>query len=162
MTFSSENILLIGSLLLFISTVASKTTFKFGIPSLILFLIVGMLAGSDGPGGIYFDDPEASQFLGVVALTFILFSGGLDTKLESIRPVMKDGIALATIGVLITAVLVGVFSSYLLGFTLTEGLLLGAVVSSTDAAAVFSILKSRNVGLKGNVRPLLEFESGSN
>ena len=162
MTFSSENILLIGSLLLFISTVASKTTFKLGIPSLILFLIVGMLAGSDGPGGIYFDDPKAAQFLGVVALTFILFSGGLDTKLESIRPIMKDGIALATIGVLITAILVGLFSSYILGFTWIEGLLLGAVVSSTDAAAVFSILKSRNVGLKGNVRPLLEFESGSN
>jgi cell volume regulation protein A len=162
MTFSAENILLIGSLLLFISTVASKTTFKLGIPSLILFLIVGMLAGSDGLGGIYFDDPKSSQFLGVVSLTFILFSGGLDTKLESIRPIMKDGIALATIGVLITAVLVGIFSAYVLGFTWTEGLLLGAVVSSTDAAAVFSILKSRNVGLKGNVRPLLEFESGSN
>jgi cell volume regulation protein A len=162
MTFSAENILLIGSLLLFISTVASKTTFKLGIPSLILFLIVGMLAGSDGLGGIYFNDPQSAQFLGVVALTFILFSGGLDTKLESVRPVMKDGIALATIGVLITAVLVGIFSAYVLAFTWTEGLLLGAVVSSTDAAAVFSILKSRNVGLKGNVRPLLEFESGSN
>jgi cell volume regulation protein A len=162
MTFSAENILLIGSVLLFVSTVASKTTFKLGIPSLILFLIVGMLAGSDGLGGIYFNDPHSAQFLGVVALTFILFSGGLDTKLESVRPVMKDGIALATIGVLITAVLVGIFSAYVLAFTWTEGLLLGAVVSSTDAAAVFSILKSRNVGLKGNVRPLLEFESGSN
>jgi cell volume regulation protein A len=128
----------------------------------VLFLFVGMLAGSDGPGGIYFNDPKAAQFLGITALTFILFSGGLDTKLESVRPIMKDGIALATIGVLITAVLVGVFSMYVLDFTLLEGLLLGAVVSSTDAAAVFSILKSRNVGLKGHVRPLLEFESGSN
>lgn len=162
MTFSSENIMLIGSVLLFISIIASKTSFKLGIPTLILFLIVGMLAGSDGPGGIAFDDAHTAQFLGVVALTFILFSGGLDTKLESIRPVMKDGISLATIGVLITAMLTGVFAAYLLGFTMVEGLLLGAVVSSTDAAAVFSILRSRSVGLKGNVRPLLEFESGSN
>lgn len=162
MSFSSENILLLGSMLLFISIIASKTSFKLGIPTLILFLIVGMLAGSDGPGGIYFDDPETAQFLGVVALNFILFSGGLETKMESVRPVFKDGIALSTIGVLITAALVGVFASYLLGFTMVEGLLLGAVVSSTDAAAVFSILRSRNVGLKGNIRPLLEFESGSN
>ena len=162
MTFSSENILLLGSVLLFVSIIASKTSFKLGIPTLILFLIVGMLAGSDGPGGIAFDDPDTAQILGVVALTFILFSGGLDTKIDSIKPVLKDGISLATIGVLITATLVGVFASYLLGFTLVEGLLLGAVVSSTDAAAVFSILRSRSVGLKGNIRPLLEFESGSN
>jgi len=121
-----------------------------------------MLAGSDGPGGIYFNNPKIAQFLGVVALTFILFSGGLETKWESIRPVVKNGISLATLGVLITALLVGVFSHYLLGISITEGLLLGAVVSSTDAAAVFSILRSRSVGLKGNLRPLLEFESGSN
>ncbi|HMJ68732.1 MAG TPA: potassium/proton antiporter [Cyclobacteriaceae bacterium] len=162
MSFSSENVLLLGSLLLFISIIASKTSFKLGIPTLVLFLIVGMLAGSDGPGGIYFNDAGAAQFLGVVALNFILFSGGLETKMESVRPVLKDGISLATIGVLITALLVGVFVSWLMGYTLIEGLLLGAVVSSTDAAAVFSILRSRNVGLKGNIRPLLEFESGSN
>lgn len=162
MTLTIENILLFGSVLLFISILASKTSFRFGIPALILFLIVGMLAGSDGPGGIYFNDARIAQFLGTVALIFILFSGGLETKLESIRPVLKDGLSLATVGVLITALLVGLFSSYLLGFTLFEGLLLGAIVSSTDAAAVFSILRSRNVGLKGNLRPLLEFESGSN
>lgn len=162
MSFSSENILLLGSLLLFISIIASKTSFKLGIPTLILFLIVGMLAGSDGPGGIYFDDASTAQFLGVVALTFILFSGGLDTKIESIKPVLKDGISLATVGVLVTAVLSGLFASYVLGFTWVEGLLLGAVISSTDAAAVFSILRTRSVGLKGNIRPLLEFESGSN
>lgn len=162
MTFSSENILLLGSLLLFISIIASKTSFKLGIPTLILFLIVGMLAGSDGPGGIYFNDPETAQFLGVIALNFILFSGGLDTKIDSIRPIIKDGIALSTLGVLITAGMVGVFASYILGYTIVEGLLIGAIVSSTDAAAVFSILRTRNVGLKGNIRPLLEFESGSN
>src|SRR6478736_1699577 len=161
-TLSTENILLLGSLLLFISIVASKTSFKFGIPVLVLFLVVGMLAGSDGPGGIYFNDPEVAQFLGVVALTFILFSGGLDTKWESVKPVLRSGIALSTIGVLITALTVGLFSSYVLGIKLVEGLLIGAIASSTDAAAVFSILRSKKMGLKGNLRPLLELESGSN
>jgi len=162
MSFTSENILLIGSLLLFISIISSKTSFRIGIPTLILFLIIGMLAGSDGPGGIYFNDPETAQLLGVIALTFILFSGGLDTKWHSIKPVIKNGLALSTIGVLLTAALVGAFSTYVLGFTMYEGMLLGAIVSSTDAAAVFSILRSKNFGLKGAIRPLLEFESGSN
>jgi len=162
MTLTAENILLLGSILLFLSIIASKTSFKLGIPTLILFLIVGMLAGSEGPGGVYFDDPKTAQFMGVVALTLILFSGGLETKLESIRPVLKDGIALSTIGVLVTAILAGVFASYILGYSLAEGLLLGAIISATDAAAVFSILRTKNLGLKGNLRPLLEFESGSN
>ena len=162
MVFSPENILLIGSVLLFLSIIASKTSYKIGVPTLILFLIIGMLAGSDGPGGIYFNDPEVARLLGVVALTFILFSGGLDTKWESIRPVIRNGISLATFGVLITAVSVGLFSTFIFGFSLREGMLLGAIVSSTDAAAVFSILRSRNVGLKGYTRPLLELESGSN
>ena len=162
MTVSAENILLIGSLLLFLSIIASKTSFKLGIPTLILFLVVGMLAGSDGLGGIYFNDPHMAQFLGVVALTFILFSGGLETKWESIKPILWQGVSLSTLGVLITALSVGIFSSYLLGYSLYEGLLLGAIVSSTDAAAVFSILRSKSIGLKGNLRPTLEFESGSN
>ncbi|MEP6735053.1 MAG: potassium/proton antiporter [Chryseolinea sp.] len=162
MILSAENILLLGSLLLFLSIVASKTSFQLGIPSLILFIAVGMLAGSDGPGGILFNDYKIAELLGVVALNFILFSGGLETKWESIRPILWQGISLSTIGVLITGLAVGIFSSYLLGYTLLEGLLLGAIVSSTDAAAVFSILRSRNVGLKGNLRPTLELESGSN
>ncbi len=162
MTFSPENILLIASLLLLISIVASKTSLKVGVPTLIFFLVIGMLAGSDGLGGIYFNDPESARLLGVIALALILFSGGLDTKGESIRPVFRNGISLSTIGVLITAVCVAFFSSYLLGFSFREGMLLGAIVSSTDAAAVFSILRTRKLGLKGNIRPLLEFESGSN
>lgn len=162
MTVSTENILLLGSLLLFFSILASKTSFKLGIPTLIVFLVVGMLAGSDGPGGIHFYDPKIAQLLGVVALTFILFSGGLETKWETIRPVLWQGISLATIGVFLTALTVGIFSSYLLGYSVYEGLLLGAIVSSTDAAAVFSILRSRSIGLKGSLRPTLEFESGSN
>ena len=162
MALSSHNILLLGSILLFVSIITSKTSFKFGIPALILFLIVGMVAGSDGLGGIYFNDPKIAEFLGVVALTFILFSGGLDTKWDSVKPVLKSGISLSTIGVLVTATIVGLCSSYLLNITILEGLLLGAIVSSTDAAAVFSILRSRNIGLKGVIRPLLELESGSN
>jgi len=162
MTVSAENALLLGSLLLFISIIASKASFKYGIPTLILFLIIGMLAGSDGPGSIYFNDPEIAQLLGVIALTFILFSGGLDTKWESVRPVLKDGISLSTLGVFITGCAVGAFSYFVLDFPIVQGLLLGAIVSSTDAAAVFSILRSRSVGLKGDIRPLLEFESGSN
>jgi potassium/hydrogen antiporter len=162
MSFTPENILLIGSLLLFLSIVASKTSYKIGVPTLILFLIIGMLAGSDGPGGIHFNEPDIARLLGVIALTFILFSGGLDTKWDSIKPIIRNGIALSTIGVLITAISVGLFSSYILGIPIRQGMLLGAIVSSTDAAAVFSILRSRNVGLKGNTRPLLELESGSN
>lgn len=162
MTLSAENILLLGSLLLFISIIASKTSFKFGIPTLILFLVVGMLAGSEGPGKIYFDDPKIAQFMGVIALTVILFSGGLDTKLESIRPVLRNGLALSTLGVLLTAITVGLFTSYVFGISWAQGMLVGAIVSSTDAAAVFSILRTRNIGLKGTLRPLLEFESGSN
>jgi potassium/hydrogen antiporter len=162
MTLSAENILFLGSILLFISIVASKTSFRFGVPTLLLFLVVGMLAGSEGPGGIYFNDPKLAQFIGVSALTMILFSGGMDTKLESIRPALKNGIALATMGVLITALSVGAFASWILDIPIEVGLLLGAIVSSTDAAAVFSILRTRNVGLKGMLRPLLEFESGSN
>lgn len=162
MEFTTENILLLGSFLLFVSIIASKTSFKLGVPTLILFLGVGMLAGSDGPGGINFDDPETAKLLGVIALTLILFSGGLDTKWASVKPIVKNALSLSTVGVLITAGLVGFFSSYLLGFTFLEALLLGAIVSSTDAAAVFSILRSQRLGLKGYVRPLLELESGSN
>jgi len=123
---------------------------------------VGMLAGSDGIGKIHFNDPAITQFLGVIALTFILFSGGLETKWESIKPVLRKGIVLSTVGVLLTAISVGTFVWFLTDFSFAEGMLLGAIVSSTDAAAVFSILRTRSVGLKGGLRPLLELESGSN
>lgn len=162
MQITIENILLVGSLLLIFSILASKTAGRAGIPVLLLFLGVGMLAGTDGIGNIAFDDPGMTQFLGIVSLTYILFSGGLDTKWESIRPVLKPGLMLSTLGVLLTAVSVGLFASWVADLGWKEGLLLGAIVSSTDAAAVFSILRSKSIGLKGNLRPLLEFESGSN
>lgn len=162
MQFSSENIILAGSILLIASLLASKTSFKLGIPTLILFLGIGMLAGSEGIGGIYFNDPHLTQLLGVVALNLILFSGGMDTKLESVKPVIWRGISLSTIGVLLTAATIGFFVHWITDFTLLEGLLLGSIVSSTDAAAVFSILRTKSIGLKGSLRPLLELESGSN
>ena len=162
MNLSIENILLIGSILLLISIIAGKTSYKFGVPTLILFLGIGMLAGSEGPGGIIFDDPKLAQFIGIVSLNFILFSGGLDTTWSSIKPILWQGVALSTLGVLITAVSVGTFVYYITDFTIYESLLLGSIVSSTDAAAVFSILRSKSLALKSNIRPTLELESGSN
>jgi potassium/hydrogen antiporter len=162
MTITIENILLIGSILLFISIIAGKTSYKFGVPTLLLFLTIGMLAGSEGIGRIYFDDMELARFIGIVSLNVILFSGGLDTNWKSIKPVIWQGVSLSTLGVLLTAVSLGVFVHLLTDFTLYEGLLLGAIVSSTDAAAVFSILRSKNLSLKKNLRPTLELESGSN
>ena len=109
MNLTIENILLIGSVLLFISVVAGKTSYRFGVPTLLLFLTIGMLAGSEGIGGIHFDDPKLAQFIGIVSLNFILFSGGLDTNWDSVKPILREGIALSTVGVLLTAVFVGLF-----------------------------------------------------
>lgn len=159
---TTEYLILGAAFLLIQSIIASKISSRFGIPALLLFMGVGMLAGSDGPGGIAFDNAWVAKSLGVVALSYILFSGGLDTDAASVRHVVRRGVSLATLGVLLTAGLVGVFVHLVLGFPLLEGLLLGAVVSSTDAAAVFSILRSHNVSLKRKLKPLLELESGSN
>ncbi|MAZ29348.1 MAG: potassium/proton antiporter [Cytophagaceae bacterium] len=162
MNITIENIILIGSVLLFVSIIAGKTTYKLGIPTLLLFLSIGMLAGSEGIGGIYFDNPEIAQFIGIVSLNFILFSGGLDTSWPSVKPVLKEGVMLSTLGVFLTAISLGVFVYYITDFTIYESLLLGSIVSSTDAAAVFSILRGKNLSLKTNLRPTLELESGSN
>ncbi|MCL4117736.1 UNVERIFIED_CONTAM: hypothetical protein GTU68_062378 [Idotea baltica] len=162
MNLTIENILLVGSLLLLISIFAGKTSYKFGVPTLLLFLAIGMLAGSDGIGGIHFDDPKLAQFIGIVSLNFILFSGGLDTSWKAVKPILWEGIALSTLGVLFTAVSLGAFVWYITDFTIYESLLLGSIVSSTDAAAVFSILRSKSLALKTNLRPTLELESGSN
>ena len=159
---SIEYTLVAASFLLLVSIVTSKVSSRLGIPALLLFLVVGMLAGSEGLGGIYFDDPLLAQFLGVASLAFILFSGGLDTQIDDIRPVMRQGFALATVGVFLTATLVAVVAYTALDFSLEESLLFGAIISSTDAAAVFAVLRGKNVGLKGRLRPLLELESGSN
>lgn len=162
MVIDAGNILLIGSVLLLISIVAGKTIKRLGVPTLLFFLAVGMLAGSEGLGGIQFDNAGQAQFIGIVALNFILFSGGLDTDWNSIKPVLWKGVALSTIGVFLTALSVGVFVHLFFHFTLAEGMLLGAVISATDAAAVFSILRGKGIGLKGSLQPVLELESGSN
>ncbi|HQF32596.1 MAG TPA: cation:proton antiporter, partial [Petrotogaceae bacterium] len=155
-------VLLIFSLMLILSIFSSKISSKIGLPLILLFLVIGMLWGSDGPGGIYFDDPYLAQYISTVALIFILFSGGLDTEYRAIRPVLKEGILLSTLGVAITALITGIFASIIFKLPLKTGLLIGSIVSSTDAAAVFSVLRSKKISLKGNLKPLLELESGSN
>ena len=162
MEISPENILFTGSVLLLVSIIAGKTTDRLGVPTLLFFLVVGILAGSEGIGGIRFDNYHIAELIGIVSLNFILFSGGLDTNWQKIKPILWKGIALSTIGVFITAFAVGLFVYFILDFSLLEGLLLGAIVSSTDAAAVFSILRGQGIGLKGSLRPILELESGSN
>ena len=168
MVLDAGNILLVGAVLLFVSIVAGKAGYKFGVPMLLLFLGVGMAFGSDGVG-IQFNSPTIAQFIGMIALSVILFSGGMDTKFKEIRPVLGQGIILATLGVMLTTAITGgaiyLITDYLFpsfSLTLYESLLLAAVMSSTDSASVFSILRSKGLKLKENMRPLLEFESGSN
>lgn len=162
MPTSIEAVLIIFSTLTILSILTIKLSVRFGIPSLVLFLVIGMLAGSDGPGGLYFDNPALVQSLGVIALVFILFSGGLETEWEGVRPVLWSGLSLSTIGVFLTAVSVGWFVSVVQGLSFLEGLLLGAIVSSTDAAAVFMVLRARNARIPKKLANLLELESGSN
>lgn len=157
-----EYLLLIGAILILLSVAIAKVSDNLGVPTILLFLGIGMLAGSEGPGGIYFDNPELAKSIGIIALVFILFAGGLETNWTDVRPVMWPAMGLSTVGVLITCLAVGLFASAFLGISLFNGLLLGAIISSTDAAAVFSVLRSRNVSLRGEVKPLLELESGSN
>lgn len=168
MMHSPEKILFASSILLILSVFAGKAGYRFGLPSLLLFLGIGMVFGSDGVG-IQFDNAKAAQFIGMLALSIILFSGGMDTKLKEIKPVASQGVVLATLGVLLTTFLTGGFiylichySTEYATLTLPESLLLAAVMSSTDSASVFSILRSKGVLLKENLRPTLELESGSN
>ncbi len=162
MIFSIEAVLFWGAALIFLSVIASKLSDKFAVPALLIFLVIGMLAGSEGPGGVYFNDPLIAKAIGIVALIFIIFSGGINTPWKEARLVLSRGIVLSTLGVLVTAAIVGGFTVFFLKFSFLEGLLLGSIISSTDAAAVFSVLKSRKISLKTPLKPLLEFESGSN
>ena len=168
MLFNAENILLIGSVLLFVSIVVSKTGYRFGVPTLLVFLLVGMFFGSDGLG-LQFHNADEAQFIGMVALSIILFSGGMDTKFSEIRPVLSQGILLSTVGVLLTTLFTGLFIYWISGFehvsitmSLITAMLLAATMSSTDSASVFNILRSQSMNLKHNLRPMLELESGSN
>lgn len=168
MFHNGEEVLLISAIILFISILAGKAGFRVGLPALLLFLGIGMLFGSDGLG-LQFSNPHIAQFIGMIALSIILFSGGMDTKLSEIRPIAYQGVILATVGVLATTIITGVFIFWLTemvtGYetlTLPESLLMAAVMSSTDSASVFSILRSKGVYLKQRLRPTLELESGSN
>lgn len=159
---SVEQVLLIAAVLVLLSVAASKASALLGVPAFVLFIGIGIVVSElpVGIGSLY--DPWVAQLLGVLALVLILFSGGLDTQWSDIRPVVWSGISLSTLGVATTALLVGVFAHTVLHFALVEALLLGAIVASTDAAAVFGAMRSSSINLKGRLEPLLEMESGSN
>ncbi|MBO7318002.1 MAG: cation:proton antiporter, partial [Bacteroidales bacterium] len=168
MIITTGNILLVGSLLLIASIVLSKAGARFGVPTLLVFLIAGMLFGTDGLG-LQFDNASDAQFVGVIALSVILFSGGLDTRFSDIKPILTPGIILSTLGVVLTTLFAGLFIYWASGLEvvkitlpLTTSLLLAATMSSTDSASVFNILRSQRMSLKHNLRPMLELESGSN
>ena len=157
-----EAILVASALLIIVSVLASRVSAAIGVPALLMFLAVGMLAGSDGPGGIEFDNYPLSFAIGSVSLALILFDGGMRSRWEAVRPVLSVGVSLSSLGVLVTAIATALFARYAFDLSWTSAALVGAMVSSTDAAAVFSVLRSRNLSLKGRLKQLLEFEAGSN
>lgn len=168
MEIQIELFLLAIAVLFFLSILAGKVSSRFGVPALLLFLSVGMLSGSDGLG-IQFHNIQVAHAIGTVSLCIILFSGGMDTKFEEVRPVITQGVLLATLGVFLTAAITGLLTWWITGWMMESAgigilssLLLASIMSSTDSASVFSILRSRNLHLKNNLRPLLELESGSN
>ncbi|MGH9579772.1 MAG: cation:proton antiporter, partial [Terriglobales bacterium] len=157
-----EHILAAVATLFAISVLASKLSVRLGVPALLFFVLIGMMAGSEGPGGIHFDHPWTAQLVGVVALSYILFAAGFETKWERMRRVLGKGISLAIAGVAVSTVLMALFANFVMGFSWLDGLLLGAIVSSTDAAAVFSVLRAKEQNLTEQVRSTVELESGSN
>lgn len=157
-----EHLLLGAAVLLLLAVFAQWLAERVGVPSLLLFLALGMLAGSDGIGGIYFDNAWLTQMVGTLALSAILFAAGLETRWHQVRPALWSALSLSTLGVLVSTALVGAFANLALGFTWYDGLLLGAIVAPTDAAAVFSVIAASKVRLRGRILPLLEFESGTN
>ena len=161
--------LFIFAFIMMVCLLSSKFSSYINMPSLLLFLAVGMLFGSEGIGGIDFDNATVANYIGSAAMAFILFSGGFDTNWKNVKSVFLTGGILSSIGVLLTALFTGFFVWFFLKFAtpnsevpLSWCILLGSIISSTDAAAVFSILRSRSVSLRGDLQPLLEFESGSN
>ena len=161
---SGENVVLVGALLLFVAVMAGKVAYRFGAPALLLFLGVGMLFGLNF---ISYRSVEMTQFVGMIALCIILFTGGMDTKFSEIKPIIGPGVVLATVGVVMTAFVLAGFVWLVAPWLGIEipfalALLLASTMSSTDSASVFSILRSKKQGLKQNLRPLLELESGSN
>ncbi len=159
---SVEALSLIAGVLLLVAVLSSRLSARTGVPSLVLFLLVGMAAGSDGLGGIWFDNAHLAQDIGIVCLVAILFSGGLSTPASVVRLGWQPALSLATIGVILTAASAGAFAAWFLGRPWSDGLLLGAIVSSTDAAAVFAVLRGQGIRLPSRVQATLELESGFN
>ena len=149
-------------LLLILSIVISRGAGRFGIPALSIFLVIGVIVGRAQPVDVALTTPALAQTLGIIALIFILHSGGLGTRTENIRGIRRSALLLSTAGVVVSTVLVGAFGLWFLHFDWLHGLLLGATITATDVAAVFTILRSRSVGLRGRIRPLLELESALN
>ncbi|CAA9322611.1 MAG: K(+)/H(+) antiporter NhaP2 [uncultured Gemmatimonadetes bacterium] len=160
--FAVDRLILLAGILLLLGIASSKFSARLGLPVLVLFLAVGMLAGSEGFGGIEFEDYPLAHGIGTAALALILFDGGLRTPLSSIRLAWKPSFVLATVGVLITSVLTGLAAMHILGISLLEGILLGGIVGSTDAAVVFAVLRSSGLRLRDRLSATLEIESGSN
>ncbi len=154
--------ILLGSLLVLAGILSSLIALRFGAPLLLVFLLVGMMAGEGGPGGIKFDDVGTAYMVGSIALALILFDGGLRTRFASFRNVLAPSVTLATVGVLITALLTAPVAKFVLGLGWMQALLIGAVVASTDAAAVFFLINARGLRLRPRVRGVLEVESGTN
>lgn len=154
--------LLAGAAVLLVCVASSKFLYRFGVPTLLIFLVLGMLCGSDGLIGVEFDNFNAAKQICSVGLIFIMFYGGFGTSWKAAKSIAAPSILMSTLGVAVTAGLTGLFCHFVLKMTLLEGLLIGSVVGSTDAASVFSILRSRKLNLKGGLASLLEIESGSN
>mgnify|MGYP001740766960 CR=1 FL=1 len=168
MAFTVENIIFLGSVLIFVSILISKTGYRFGVPTLLLFLFTGMAFGSEGLG-IAFNQVADAQFIGMLSLSVILFTGGMDTKMHDVHPILAPGVLLASLGVVLTTALTGLFVFFLsratgldIHLSLVLSMLLAATMSSTDSASVFNLLRTQGIGLKHRLRPILELESGSN
>ena len=152
----------LGAILVMAGILSSLLALRFGAPLLLVFLLIGMLAGDAGPGQLRFDDVRTTYLVGSVALALILFDGGLRTKFQSIRAVLAPSMVLATVGVLVTALVAAPAAKYALDLNWTEALLVGAVVASTDAAAVFLLVHTQGLRLRPRVGATLEVESGTN
>lgn len=155
-------LMIISGLVLIICITSSKVLYKFGVPMLLIFIVLGMLFGSDGVVGIYFDNYELTSQLCSLALVFIMFYGGFGTNWKMAKPVAVPSVLMSSLGVIATAGLTGLFCHLVIKTTLLEGLLIGTIVASTDAASVFAVLRAQKLNLKGSLASLLEVESGSN